>query len=79
MLTSMSVDTVMVTGYSTSGCVRASVLDTLQSGFVPFVIRDACADRAEGPHESNLFDMQAKYAEVVTTDDALTLMAQSRA
>ena len=79
MLTSMSVDTVMVTGYSTSGCVRASVLDTLQSGFVPFVIRDACADRAEGPHESNLFDMQAKYAEVVTTDDALTLMEQSQA
>lgn len=72
MLTSLGVDTVLITGYSTSGCVRASTLDALQNGFVPFVVEDACADRAEGPHKSNLFDMQAKYAEVISTSDAIT-------
>lgn len=71
MLTSIGVDTVLITGYSTSGCVRASTLDALCHGFAPFVIRDACADRADGPHESNLFDMQAKYAEVLTTNETL--------
>ena len=74
MLTALGVDCVFITGYSTSGCVRASALDALQSGFAPFVVRDACADRAEGPHESNLFDLQAKYAEVITTKAALELM-----
>ena len=72
MLTSLSVDTVLITGYSTSGCVRATTLDALQNGFVPFVIEDACADRADGPHNANLFDMQAKYAEVVSTTQAIS-------
>ncbi len=75
LLTSIGVDSVLITGYSTSGCVRASTLDALCHGFVPFVVEDACADRAEGPHTSNLFDMQAKYAEVLTTDDALGLLS----
>ncbi len=73
-LTALGVNTVMITGYSTSGCVRATALDAMQNGFVPFVIKDACADRAEGPHESNLFDLQAKYAEVIDTKQALSLM-----
>lgn len=75
MLTSMHVDTLLITGYSTSGCVRASVLDALQNGFVPFVVEDACADRAEGPHASNIFDLKSKYAEIVSTEEALSLMA----
>jgi maleamate amidohydrolase len=74
-LHAMGVDTVMLTGYSTSGCVRASGLDALQHGFIPFVIKDACADRAPGPHEANLFDLQAKYAEVVTTEEALAFLS----
>lgn len=64
-LHAQGVDTVLISGFSTSGCVRATALDALQHGFVPFVVRDACADRHPGPHEANLFDLQAKYAEVI--------------
>ena len=77
-LNAMRVDCVLITGFSTSGCVRASALDALQNGFAPFVIRDACGDRAEGPHESNLFDLQAKYAEVIDERAALDFMASPR-
>lgn len=74
MLHAMGVDTVLLTGYSTSGCVRASALDALCHGFAPYVISDACADRDTRPHEGNLFDMQAKMAEVVDTDRAIELL-----
>jgi nicotinamidase-related amidase len=57
--------------------VRATALDALQNGFIPFVVRDACGDRHLAPHEANLFDLQAKYAEVVTEDEAVKLMAGS--
>lgn len=73
-LRSLNVDTLVIAGYSTSGCVRASVLDALQYGFAPFVAKQACADRHSSPHESNLFDMQAKYAEVVGLDDAVKIL-----
>lgn len=78
-LASLGVDTVVVTGFSTSGCVRASVLDAMQHGFVPYVVRDACGDRDARPHESNLFDLQSKYAEVVDEGRALALMQASAA
>ena len=78
MLTAMSVDTVIVIGFSTSGCVRATTLDALQHGFVPFVVREACGDRHSGPHEANLFDLQAKYAEVVGEDEIERLIALHR-
>ena len=71
MLTTLGVDTVLITGYSTSGCVRASTLDALCHGFAPFVVEDACADRAPGPHEANIFDLQAQYAEILNTDEAI--------
>lgn len=70
-LNAMQVDTLLITGLSTSGCVRASALDACQNGFLPFVIRDACGDRHSGPHEANLFDMQAKYAEVISEQQAV--------
>lgn len=70
------VDTVFITGYSTSGCVRATALDALCHGFVPFVIRDACGDRDVRPHEQSLFDMQAKMAEVVSEPEAVAMFAQ---
>lgn len=73
-LHAMRVDTVMITGFSTSGCVRATALDALCHGFAPFVIRDACGDRDDRPHEQNLFDMAAKMAEVVSEREAITLM-----
>jgi maleamate amidohydrolase len=75
-LTSMGVDTVFVTGFSTSGCVRATALDALQNGFVPFVVADACADRHPDPHKANLFDLQAKYAEVVDEGAAIALLSR---
>ncbi len=63
-LTALRIDTVLIAGVSTSGCVRATAVDACQHGFIPIVVRDAVGDRAPGPHEANLFDLQAKYAEV---------------
>lgn len=69
-LTAMGVDTVLLTGLTTSGCVRASCVDAMSHGFVTIVVSDAVGDRAEGPHEANLFDMSAKYADLATTSEA---------
>ncbi len=65
-LTARGLDTLLIAGVTTSGCVRATALDCCQYGFIPMVVRDAVGDRAREPHEANLFDLQAKYAEVVT-------------
>lgn len=65
-LTALGRDTVLIAGVSTSGCIRATAVDCCQHGFVPWVVREAVGDRAPEPHEANLFDLQAKYAEVVT-------------
>jgi maleamate amidohydrolase len=65
------VDTAVVTGVSTSGCVRATAMDALNSGFRPQVVREACADRTPAVHESNLTDLDAKYADVVGLPEAL--------
>lgn len=70
-LTAQGVDTVIVMGVSTSGCIRATAVDAIQHGFIPVVVRDAVGDRADGPHEANLFDIQAKYGEV-RSEDAVT-------
>ena len=74
-LRTAGVDTVVVTGFSTSGCVRASALDALQHDFVPLVVRDACGDRDPRPHEAALFDLDQKYADVVGEDEVLALWA----
>jgi maleamate amidohydrolase len=73
-LASHSIDTLVIGGYSTSGCVRASALDALQHGFRPIVVRDACADRDGGPHDNNLFDLDAKYADVIPLAEAVTTL-----
>ncbi|WP_174284811.1 isochorismatase family protein [Sphingomonas bacterium] len=78
MLSTMGVDTVLIGGYSTSGCVRATALDALCSGFIPYVVSDCCADRDTRPHAANLFDMQAKMAEVVDCDRAISLLDRQR-
>jgi nicotinamidase-related amidase len=65
------VDTLVITGCTTSGCVRASAVDSLQYGYQTIVVREACGDRAQGPHEANLFDIDAKYADVVALPEAL--------
>jgi nicotinamidase-related amidase len=69
-LTSLGVDTVLIAGVSTSGCIRASTVDACQHGFIPLVVREAVGDRHEAPHAANLFDLQAKYAEVVSLERA---------
>ncbi len=66
------VDTVVIAGVSTSGCVRATATDALGHGFRPQVVREACADRTPALHEHNLADLDAKYADVVDVDEALT-------
>ncbi len=73
-LRAMGIDTLLITGLSTSGCVRATALDALQHGFAPFVVREACGDRHAAPHIANLFDLQAKYAEVISEADARAFM-----
>ncbi len=71
-LTASGVDTVVIGGVSTSGCVRATALDALQHGFIPVVVADACADRDPRPHHANLFDLAAKYADVVDLASAIS-------
>ncbi|MEM7190713.1 MAG: isochorismatase family protein, partial [Pseudomonadota bacterium] len=65
------VDTCVIVGCTTSGCVRASAVDSLQNGYRTVVVRDGCGDRAEGPHEANLFDIDAKYGDVISLQDCL--------
>mgnify|MGYP005845481617 CR=1 FL=1 len=74
-LTSLGCDTVLIAGVSTSGCIRATAVDCCQHGFIPWVVREAVGDRAEEPHEANLFDLQAKYAEVVGLAEAEAYLA----
>ncbi len=64
-LTDSGIDTLIITGVTTSGCVRATCVDAMSYGFAPIVVADACGDRHEAPHKANLFDMNAKYADVV--------------
>lgn len=64
-LHSMAVDTLIITGVTTSGCIRATCVDTMSHGFIPIIVAGACGDRHEAPHAANLFDMNAKYADVV--------------
>jgi maleamate amidohydrolase len=77
-LTARGIDTLLITGLSTSGCVRATALDALQNGFAPFVVREACGDRHPAPHDANLFDLQAKYAEVISETEALAYIAATK-
>jgi maleamate amidohydrolase len=71
LLAAQGCDTVIVTGCTTSGCVRASVVDALQYGYRPVVPREAVGDRAAEPHAANLFDIQAKYGDVVALSEVI--------
>jgi maleamate amidohydrolase len=75
-LAQRGVQTLVVAGAVTSGCVRASVVDAMQYGFRPFVLSDCVGDRALAPHDANLFDMAQKYAEVLPRDEALALLSR---
>lgn len=73
-LNALGCDTVIICGFTTSGCIRATALDALQNGFIPVVIKEACGDRNEQIQKANLFDLQAKYADVISEADALKWM-----
>ena len=73
-LTASGVDSVLLTGLTTSGCVRATCVDAMSHGFRTAVIADACGDRHQAPHEANLFDMNAKYADVVSEAEAIAFL-----
>ena len=73
-LTTHRVDTLVLTGVTTSGCIRATAVDSLQYGYRTIVPADAVGDRAEGPHKANLFDIDAKYGDVVRTDEVVAYL-----
>jgi len=72
MLTARGADTLIIAGCSTSGCVRATAVDAMQNGFRPIVPRECVGDRHDGPHEANLFDINAKYGDVVALNDVMS-------
>jgi maleamate amidohydrolase len=74
ILVSNRIDTVILCGAVTSGCIRATAIDLFSHGFPTLVPRDCVADRAQGPHEANLYDMNAKYVDVVTSEEAIAYM-----
>ena len=79
ILKQKGVDTLLITGVTTSGCIRATCIDSISSDFVTLVVSDAVGDRAVEPHQANLFDMSAKYADLITTDEAMDLLKRKHA
>ena len=72
ILLARGIDTLVVAGCTTSGCVRASVIDAMSHNFRPVVVSDCVGDRALGPHEANLFDIRNKYADLLTATEVIT-------
>jgi maleamate amidohydrolase len=79
LLTAAGVDTLIVTGTSTSGCVRATVVDALQYGFRPVVPREAVGDRNPDAHKANLYDVDSKYGDVVSVEEILEYLDEKYA
>lgn len=77
-LTTAGIDSLILTGLTTSGCVRASCVDSMSYGFRTSVVREACGDRHPAPHEANLFDMNAKYADVVSEAETIAFLQSLR-
>ncbi len=75
-LTAAGIDTLLITGVTTSGCIRATCIDSCSYGFRTIVVEDACGDRHEDPHRANLFDMNAKYADVVSESETTDYLKQ---
>lgn len=73
-LTAQKIDTLLIAGCSTSGCIRASAVDAVQYGFRPIVIRECVGDRHQQPHEANLFDIDSKYGDVISLEEAFAFL-----
>jgi maleamate amidohydrolase len=78
-LTALGVDTVVLLGCSTSGCIRASAVDAMQYGFRPIVVRECVGDRHSEPHEANLFDIDSKYGDVVLREEVMEYLSHLNA
>jgi maleamate amidohydrolase len=72
------IDTLLIAGCTTSGCVRATAVDACQTGFRPMVVREAVGDRSVAAHDQSLFDLNAKYADVVSLEETLQYLAAAR-
>ncbi len=70
-LNASNIDTLIITGVTTSGCIRATCIDTVSYGFRPIIVEEAVGDRDERPHKANLFDMNAKYGDVVREKEVI--------
>lgn len=75
-LTSKQIDTLIITGITTSGCVRATAVDAIQYGLRPIIVKEAVGDRSKAAHEQSLFDLNAKYADVVTVETTINYLQQ---
>jgi nicotinamidase-related amidase len=73
-LRARGVDTIIMTGCTTSGCIRASAVDSMQYGYLTVVVREGVGDRAQGPHDANLFDIEAKYGDVVSVREVMAYL-----
>lgn len=73
-LLARNIDTLIIAGCTTSGCVRATAVDACQTGFRPMIVREAVGDRSEAAHVQSLFDLDAKYGDVVTLEDTLNYL-----
>lgn len=71
MLNGLSIDTLIIIGCTTSGCVRATAVDTLQHGIRPMCVSECIGDRHDAPHEASLFDINAKYGDVVGKSETI--------
>ncbi len=76
-LHTLGVDTVVLAGCSTSGCIRASAVDAVQYGFRTIVVRDCVGDRHPDPHNANLFDIDSKYGDVISLEEAIAALAKT--
>ena len=79
LLVAEACDTLVICGATTSGCIRATAVDAIQHGFRAIVPRECVGDRAQAPHEANLFDIQQKYGDVVGVDDVLAALGAREA
>lgn len=77
-LISKQIDTIILTGCTTSGCIRATAVDAIQYGFRPIVVEDAVSDRSENAHKQSIFDLQAKYADVIFSDNIIKYISDSK-
>lgn len=74
-LNAQKIDTVIIAGCTTCGCVRATVVDALQNGYRPIVLQDAVGDRSKLSHEQSLFDMNQKYGDVMPSREVIEILS----